>query len=362
MEKFCIDGKEKMPTRDLGQKGSLLILVLWAMAFLGVLTVLSGVMVRQQILLLGKIEKRSELYDIVSAAPAIVQDYLATQEGSDIFTPEDIIKGIAEKGDELNSPVKFGKGYFTWGEFDGGDVEKWDRRYGLVDETGKINLNVSGGDVIKEILKIAGGMDEITAEKITQNILDWRDANDTPRSGDGMYGEKDLYSRKGYSYSPRNKPFICLEEILLVDGMTPDIFLRIKDHVTVFGSGKVNVNTASGEVLQALGASKGLAGKIITSREKTLTSGWQEEKNIFRSKSDLLRVVSLEKSDGSSDEEIREVDNLLLGGGIGTKLEVLSVMCTGRHSRDTSEGRILCVFDSMGRVLYWSYALSGRNN
>ena len=43
-----------------------------------------------------------------------------------------------------------------------------------------------------------------------------------------------------------------LDELLLVNGMTKDIFERIKDYVTVWGSGMVNINTAGREVLWLL--------------------------------------------------------------------------------------------------------------
>lgn len=51
------------------------------------------------------------------------------------------------------------------------------------------------------------------------------------------------------------RPFAAKEELMLVSGVTKEIFLQLKDLITVYGSGVVNINTASEEVLQVLGLS-----------------------------------------------------------------------------------------------------------
>ena len=53
-----------------------------------------------------------------------------------------------------------------------------------------------------------------------------------------------------------------LDELLLVKGVTRDIFDKVKDRVTVYGTGQVNINTAGMRVLQSLGMSEELAEKI----------------------------------------------------------------------------------------------------
>lgn len=61
--------------------------------------------------------------------------------------------------------------------------------------------------------------------------------------------------------SPR-KIFKAKEEFLLIEGMTKDKFRQFKDFITVYGEGKININTAPPEVLAALGLEKELIEMI----------------------------------------------------------------------------------------------------
>jgi len=49
------------------------------------------------------------------------------------------------------------------------------------------------------------------------------------------------------------KPFVLKEELLLIDGLTMDIYAQFKEMITVYGSGGVNINTASPDILRILG-------------------------------------------------------------------------------------------------------------
>jgi type II secretory pathway component PulK len=88
------------------------------------------------------------------------------------------------------------------------------------------------------------------------NLKDWVDT-DTVRSG-GLGGYEDnLYNRgtdlRGDEdgYLTKNAPFESLDELHLVAGWEGALFDRYADKLTVFGDGKVNVNTAGDEVLKS---------------------------------------------------------------------------------------------------------------
>ena len=55
---------------------------------------------------------------------------------------------------------------------------------------------------------------------------------------------------------PKNKPYENILELLEVDGMTQDIFDKIKDDVTVYGDAQnglwINTDTANNDVIQAV--------------------------------------------------------------------------------------------------------------
>src|SRR5262245_47856245 len=93
-------------------------------------------------------------------------------------------------------------------------------RYGATDEAGKINLNGllkadSSGTLAVQILTNLG-----IPEDTANAILDWIDADDTPRANGA---ESDYYSTMNPPYRPRNGPLQTLEELLFVRGVTPDL-------------------------------------------------------------------------------------------------------------------------------------------
>jgi Type II secretion system (T2SS), protein K len=67
-------------------------------------------------------------------------------------------------------------------------------------------------------------------------------------------------------YDPSNRKLEVLEELLWVKGMTPDIFRKLRGFLTVWGDGKININTASREVLLSVGCTPSLAEKIVVFR------------------------------------------------------------------------------------------------
>ena len=62
------------------------------------------------------------------------------------------------------------------------------------------------------------------------------------------------------------KPFLLKEELLLVEGVTGEIFLEFKNLITTFSSGQVNINTAVQDALKALGLGDDLVEIILRYR------------------------------------------------------------------------------------------------
>ena len=130
--------------------------------------------------------------------------------------------------------------------------------YGFEDEESKINLNAlnSGNYNILTYLISELGFENV-ADSISSSVVDWIDAdNDVFNSPAGAEDEE--YQGRPTPYHCKNKPFDSIEELLLVKEMTPEIFKKIKNYVTVFprqGNLAVNFNTASEAVLKAIGRS-----------------------------------------------------------------------------------------------------------
>lgn len=94
-------------------------------------------------------------------------------------------------------------------------------RYGLIDESAKLNINlINKLGLDEETARIAlMGLPGMT-ESIADAMLDFVDADDNVR----QYGaESETYESKSPSYSAKNGPLETLEELLLVEGMTVDL-------------------------------------------------------------------------------------------------------------------------------------------
>ena len=88
---------------------------------------------------------------------------------------------------------------------------------------------------------------------LTDAFVDWLDNDDTPRVGGA---ESSYYLSLPRPYKAKNDLFDTIEEILLVRGVTPEIYEKIRPFVTVTSSGRININTAPLEILVSLSAGR----------------------------------------------------------------------------------------------------------
>lgn len=83
------------------------------------------------------------------------------------------------------------------------------------------------------------------------NLADWVDADNLRSSGLGGY-EDNLYNKLDPPYLAKNAAFDTKEEIRMVEGWQDDVFERFGDKLTIWDSGKININTAGDELIKAL--------------------------------------------------------------------------------------------------------------
>lgn len=115
----------------------------------------------------------------------------------------------------------------------------------ITDESGKIDLNASDGQTLSDLF-ISRGMDETEAWHLADAIEDWRDEDDLPR----LYGaELAEYESAGYPYGPANQPFVSVDELQQVIGMSWDLYRELEPMLTVHSSGRINPAFASADVL-----------------------------------------------------------------------------------------------------------------
>jgi general secretion pathway protein K len=130
----------------------------------------------------------------------------------------------------------------------------------IVDESGKFNPNgliTSYGNVdpkkrdqIERLLILLRH-----DPTVVDAVLDWLDPDEMRRT---LGAEREHYTLLKPPYAPKNGPLDSLGEMLLIKGITPSIFYGteekegLRDYLTVYSEGKININTASLAVLMSL--------------------------------------------------------------------------------------------------------------
>lgn len=118
------------------------------------------------------------------------------------------------------------------------------------DESAKIDINAASEVLLRSLFVNVGGADPDLAAHITDAILDWRDADDLKRPNGA---EEADYRAAGLKYKPGNAPFETASDLGRVLGVTPAIYARVADSVTVHSrQAGINPLTASRNVLLAL--------------------------------------------------------------------------------------------------------------
>lgn len=141
----------------------------------------------------------------------------------------------------------------------------------IVPETSKLNVNASRPDDILRLL-LAMGTPEDAATEITSAIVDWRTRADQLR--DSPFDS--FYLSQSPSFTARHASFQENEELLLVKGMTAELYYGnsldgsrpgLRDCLSVYGSSStVDINTAQKPTLEAVGVDPADADTIVSRR------------------------------------------------------------------------------------------------
>ena len=139
------------------------------------------------------------------------------------------------------------------------------------DESAKIDINTAS-DALLHGMFASIGVQEDDAAKLTDAVLDWRDADDFKRPNGAEAAE---YKAAGLAYKPANAPFQAIEELQLVLGMRPEIYRRIQPMITVYSrQAGVNPQLASRDVLLAIpGVGAETVDQYIALREASRAQG-----------------------------------------------------------------------------------------
>jgi len=206
------------------------------------------------------------------------------------------------------------------------------------DENAKININVMGNekadpkirDALSEAISILFERAEVDMG-ILDSIIDWVDPDDEPLP-EGA--ETAYYGSLDPPYECKNAPLDTLSELLMIKGVTDEIYGKISKYLTIYSNGMINVNTVGKEVLMCLdeGIDEAMLEGIIEYRREKPFEGREELKDVI-----------------NNDEVYGRISPI-----IDVKSNAFSVTSTGRVER--VEKVVRAVIDREGKGIscrYW---------
>ncbi|GEM_PF-1505003 len=248
--------------------------------------------------------------------------------GKGVELAEEALKEMLKSGP--NIAIEKDGLFFTASEGDASVVVR------VHDELGKASLRtvypngVKHGRAHPVFSRLLEGLGIKGREGIEDALADWMDDDDQPRA----YGAEgpEHYLRLKAPYEARNGYPGSLGEVLMIKGFSPEVLSALKPFVSPYNTdGRVNVNTATKEVLLALSEemNEELASNLMRRRTE----------RPFRDRSEIMKVPGFEKA------------GYALMDGIRVESRMFSV-----HSRASSgevSTEIEAVFEIGKGVLYW---------
>jgi general secretion pathway protein K len=213
-------GRRRRPGLS-GQSGVALFMVIWILALLMVIVGEFGYSMRTEVNATRQFKEAAQAYYIAEAGLSraiveVLKQSTVSGEADDAAAP------LSEEGSEapwrVNVPlptVAFGEGQY---------------RVYIDNESGRVNINTAERGLL-QMLVDHFDLSETEKDTIVDAILDWRDSDELHRLNGA---ESDYYQSLSRPYHSKNGPFDTVSELLLVRGVTPEIYYNgLQDMVTV---------------------------------------------------------------------------------------------------------------------------------
>ncbi|MBP6343406.1 MAG: general secretion pathway protein GspK [Candidatus Omnitrophica bacterium] len=333
-----------------GQKGAVLIFVLWVLSFLAVLAVNLGYGVRQKMTFMKRIESRSQAQHVVEGGVKVAVTLLLNDLQRNQFQYTAAAKTFRHNNPSRFADIRMEDGSCEVSYPVGTPSTSQDRMFGVIDEESKINVNTADKLTLQSIISQVLVVDDNYAEKLAESIYDWRQLGDSEIKG---FTGDDYYSNLKFPYPKKSLPFEMPDELLLIKGMDRAKYEILRNFVTVYGNGQVNVNTASKQVLIALGLNETVADKILAQRRGPDGVDNTADDHMFYRTFDIATEVNAYAK--MEDAEMRMIDSLNQRGVLGTNSYYFTVNCLAFLKGTNEKRRAVVTFSSTdNRIVYWN--------
>lgn len=268
------------------REGVALIIVLWVVTILSVIVLEFSFAMRTEVHIAKNFQEELQLYalaeggiqraiaELVHKHDPKVQQMRKALQANEI--PPDKREWLTDGRDYLLS-------------FDQGACE-----VRIIGEGGKVNINLVSETMLRKIITNLGLKME-SRDVVIDSILDWRDPDDLYRANGA---ENDYYRSLKEPYDCKNGPLDAIEELLLVKGVSPDLFygkklsekregeakadqIGLKDIFSIYAPGEqIDINSAPQPVLKGvLGIPDEISRLIVKAREE---KGFESQQDILQ--------------------------------------------------------------------------------
>jgi general secretion pathway protein K len=277
-------------------RGVALIMVLWVITILTVVVLEFSFAMRTEVNITKNFKEELQLYGIAQGgvqraiAELILKHDARYQQLTKTMKTEEVTP-------EKKEWVPDGRPYAL--QFEQGECE-----LRIMSEAGKININTISEMTLRKLIGNLG-LDVEKRDTVVDSILDWRDPDDFLRINGA---ENDYYQSLKEPYRCKNANLDSVEELLLVKGVTPELFygrkgakggeegakasdVGLKDIFSVYAPGEqVDINSASLPVLRAvLGLPSEVAKAILKAREE---KGFQNQQDLLQRVPELSPFIA----------------------------------------------------------------------
>lgn len=228
----------------------MLVICIWILAFFSVLSVGLYGIISSQIRLARRLEENFLCGHLAKSAFLYAKEKIVKDE-----TAYDTLYKLRQ---EQERELGIGKFIYT-----------------LSDEESKININNASEEVISKL----PGLSSELAESIISSSL---------------------------------RPFQAKGEILAVEGITQEAFDECKGFITVHGEGKININTASIQALQAIGLDENIVATIDDFRKGPDGEEAGKDDGVFENTDEIIAKLNSFRS--LSEAELAQLTNLISQG------------------------------------------------
>jgi general secretion pathway protein K len=337
--------KQSVSPSAVDSRASILIIALWSLCLLSTFAVILGFQVRQELALANRLDERDRLRFLAEAG---------IRKGI-----TELIKAEPKPFDTLNDGWGNNSVVFKDINLSEGEVNVFYNSinkksglpevcFGFVDEERKININKVDAKVLERFFKIIFSYDDVQAQELAACIIDWRDRDSELTLAFGS-AEDSYYNSLSAPYRAKNSEVEVLDELPLIKGIDDKVFEKIKDYVTIYGDGKVNINTASEVVLLALGLDENTVAKIILFRQGEDGIEGTTDDNIFASNAEIFPKLSqIYQFSVPEIEQLLKVSEQYLTVRSGNFMIKAAARSKGKSSVVVNS-----VVNRKGKVLYW---------